>query len=77
MSDIFTAYDLSKFKQVSISSDHCLNYVIRDAIADNEIAFTVNIPYEQLRSCAMFGIKIKLRNQAFFLLPRLGLGCKQ
>ena len=23
---------------------------IRDAIADNEIAFTVNIPYEQLRS---------------------------
>ena len=35
---------------MSISSDHCLNYVIRDAIADNEIAFTVNIPYEQLRS---------------------------
>ena len=51
MSDIFPAYDLSKFKQkVSISSVHCLNYVIRDAIADNEIAFAVNIPYEQLRS---------------------------
>ena len=51
MSDIFPAYDLSKFKQkVSISSVHCLNYVIRDAIADNEIAFTVNIPYEQQRS---------------------------
>ena len=51
MSDRLEGYDLSKFKQnISLSTEHCLNYVKQDCIDGDNIAFTVNIPNEHLRS---------------------------
>lgn len=51
MSDRLEAYDLSKFKQnISLSTEHCLNYVKQYCVDEGNIAFTVNIPNEHLRS---------------------------
>ena len=51
MSDRLEGYDLNKFKQnISLSTEHCLNYVKQDCIDGDNIAFTVNIPNEHLRS---------------------------
>ena len=51
MSDILKVFDHCKFKEkISLSTEHCLNYVRKDCVAGNQIRFTVNIPNEHLRS---------------------------
>lgn len=51
MSDVLTAFDLHKFKQkVSLCTDLCLNYARKRIVNENEIVFTVKIPYEHLIS---------------------------
>ena len=51
MSDILNAFTVSKFKEkISLSTDHCLNYVKYECVAVDSICFTVNIPNEHLRS---------------------------
>ena len=52
MSDVIKAFDLCKCKEnIRLSTDHCLTYVQKDCVSGNEIVFTVNIPFEFLRSC--------------------------
>ena len=51
MSDLLNAYDVSKFKEeISLSTNHCLNYVKKECIAGDRIRFTGNIPNEHLKS---------------------------
>ena len=51
MSDLPNAYDVSKFKEkISLSTNHCRNYVKKKCIAGDQISFTVNIATEHLKS---------------------------
>ena len=51
MSDLPNAYNVSKFKEeISLSTNHCLNYVKKECIAGDRILFTVNILNEHLKS---------------------------
>lgn len=49
MSDLLKVFDNRKFTQnVSLSTEHCLNYVRRACIPENKVLFTVSIPYQHL-----------------------------
>ena len=50
MSDLPNAYDVSKFKKSSLSTNHSLNYVKKECIAGDRIRFTVYIPNANLKS---------------------------
>ena len=51
MSDNPNVEDVNKFKEkISLSTNHCLNYVKKKCIAGDQIRFTVNIPNEHLKS---------------------------
>ena len=51
MSELPNAFDVSKFKEkISLSTNHCLNYVKKECIAGDQTRFTVNIPNEHLKS---------------------------
>ena len=50
MSDLPNVYDVSKSKEkISLSTNHCLNYVKKECIAGDQIRFTVNISNEHLK----------------------------
>ena len=51
MTDILKHFNLNKFKQnISLSANHCLQYVRKASVKDDGIAVTICIPYEHLRS---------------------------
>jgi hypothetical protein len=50
MSDVLKAFECYKFKQeISLSTEHCLNYVRQHCSAGNKFSLTVCIPNEHLR----------------------------
>ena len=64
MSDLLNSFDRRKFREkISLSAEHCPNYVKKECIAGDQIVFTVNIPNEHLRSCMILS-----PSYSFFLL---------
>ena len=50
MSDNLNLIDFEKFKDaVSVSDDHCLNYVRQQSVSSEDIILTINITYDCLR----------------------------
>ena len=51
MSDILKTFDLHKFeRKISLTTEKCLNYARKGNVHEDDIAFTVKIPYEHLIS---------------------------